>query len=752
MLREHLSSLPGSKPTTGKDNPSASGITLPDQLFGLTPEEYLHLLNLLGRTPNTIELAMVGALWSEHCSYKSSRVWLRELGFPHPLVVQGPGENAGIVRLAPPYCLVFKIESHNHPSFIEPYQGAATGVGGILRDILAMGARPVALANSLRFGDPGDPRTPFFLKGVVKGIGDYGNCVGIPTLAGETGFARGYNQNILVNALALGVVRDEEILFARARKPGSYLVLLGNRTGRDGIQGAVMASRSFGKEVEADRPKVQIADPFLEKLLIEACLRMRDLGYLEALQDLGAAGLTSAGFEVAAKGKVGILVHLDEVPLREPGLSPLEILLSESQERMLLVIPPRAWSGVKEIADHWNLECARIGEVTATHSFQATFRGELCVDLPVEKLLEEMPLYHRPHRPRPPSAFHLPPPRRSISEELLALLAHPQLASKHWVYEQYDSTVQGNTLRGPGGDAGVAWVPEAQVAFALTLEGNARIVTVDPYLGIQHIVAEGVRNLYCVGATPLGVTDGLNFGNPEHPEVMEDFIQVVRGLRTALEYLRIPVVSGNVSFYNETGGRNIPSTPILGFVGKVEVPLNCIPYHYLNDSGIKLYLLGDCDPLTLVGSAYADLLYEAVGGVLTPPHLDQLEPLRQVLFTAMKEGILRLCHDLGEGGLLIALSEISYPKGIGFRLNPDLACRPREFWFGEGAQVFLVGVTPEGEERLLDLCRSHGVPLHYLGESAGDELIIPGILQYPIRTLKISSMSALANLFSGTSA
>jgi phosphoribosylformylglycinamidine synthase len=727
-------------------NPLNPSPVVAPELYGLTLEEYERLLKILGRAPNEVELAVVGALWSEHCSYKSSKVWLKELIFPHPDVLQGPGENAGIVRFRPPYALAFKIESHNHPSFIEPYQGSATGVGGILRDILAMGARPIALANSLRFGDPNHPLTPGFLRGVVRGVGDYGNCVGVPTLCGETGFDEGYNQNILVNALAVGILREDEVVYARAKKPGSYLVLLGNRTGRDGIQGAVMASQAFGVEVKKERPKVQIADPFVEKLIIEAYLEMRDRGYLEGGQDLGAAGLTSAGFEIASKGGVGISFELDSVPLRESGMTPLEILLSESQERMLLVVPPHAWEDVQRIAERWELTVARVGVTTSTGRFQAFHRGKLWVDLPVQELLEGTPRYTRPHHLRKRAPFLPPTSHPPLDVALVKLIGHPHLASKRWVYEQYDSTVQGNTVVGPGNDSGVAWIPEAQCAFALTLEGNARYVEVDPFLGAQHLVAEGIRNLSCVGAVPLAVTDCLNFGNPEHPEVMEDFIQVIRGLRSALEFLRIPVVSGNVSFYNETEGKDIPPTPILGFLGRVEIPLPHIPRGAKGSSGIRLYLLGNTLPLALPGSAYADIILRSRGGELPPPHLGELEKLRKVLFSAMTLGILKICHDPAEGGILLALAEIAFSEKIGIKLSPDLRDRPLEFWFGEGAQLFLLGVEQEKEKDLIALAEKEGVPLLWIGESGGSDLVLPGVFSLPIKFLQELYEGALPGL------
>lgn len=689
---------------------------------GLSAEEYERLKAVLGREPNRVELGICGAMWSEHCSYKSSRRWLGTLYTQGEHVVQGPGENAGIVRLSDDWCLAFKVESHNHPSFIEPYHGAATGVGGILRDIFTMGARPIANLNSLRFGRPDHERTPYLLRGVVAGIADYGNCVGVPMLGGEVAFAPCYDGNILVNAMTVGLVQEAKIFRGYASGMGNPVFYVGSATGTDGIHGATMASASFDENATEQRPAVQVGDPFTEKLLLEACLELMESGAVIGIQDMGAAGLTSSSFEMAARAGSGIDLHLDRVPMRQAGMGPYELMLSESQERMLVVLERGKEHIAHRIFAKWDLHVAEVGVVTDTGRVRCFWHGDLVADLPVAPLVHEAPKYDRPYAPDPERiAFQARPATvtgpRDDAAALRTLLGHPSLADKTWISDQYDSTVQGNTVVEPGADAGVCWIPEARTAVAVTIEGNSRLVYAHPEHGAQHIIAEGVRNLACVGAVPLGATDCLNFGNPQRPYAYSEFVGAVKGLAHACRVLNVPIVSGNVSFYNETLDRGIWPTPTCGFVGRVQVaPTQIRPAAWQAD-GLAVVRLG-APPTTLAASAYLDLVHGRVEGLLPPPDLDELQRLAALLVKLLAQEQVAAVHDVAEGGLAVALAEMALPHGIGFTATADLT--DVTTLFGEDAQNILVATADP--EPVLAAATAAGVAAQVLGTTGGTRL------------------------------
>ena len=540
---------------------------------GLTADEYDRMLTILGRPASLTEFGIFSVMWSEHCSYKSSRKWLKTLPTEGPQVIQGPGENAGVVDIGDGLATIFKIESHNHPSFIEPYQGAATGVGGILRDVFTMGARPVASLNALRFGDPAHEKTRHLVSGVVAGIGGYGNCIGVPTVAGEVNFHEAYNGNILVNAMTVGIAQTDRIFYSAAAGIGNPVVYVGSKTGRDGIHGATMASAEFADDSEEKRPTVQVGDPFTEKLLLEACLELMATDAIVAIQDMGAAGLTSSSVEMSSKGGVGIALDLDAVPMREAGMTPYEIVLSESQERMLMVLKPGREDQARAIFEKWELDFAVIGALTDTGRLTVSMHGAVAADIPVDPLVSEAPLYDRPHEPTPTPAVvraeDVEPPK-SIPDALTALMGSPDLASRRWIWEQYDHLVRSETVIRPGGDAGVVRVDDTDKALAVTTDCTPRYCVADPHEGGKQAVAEAYRNLCAVGARPLAVTNNLNFGNPERPPIMGQFVGAVTGMGEACRALDFPVVSGNVSLYNETNGKAILPTPVIGGVGLLD--------------------------------------------------------------------------------------------------------------------------------------------------------------------------------------
>ena len=679
---------------------------------GLTDDEYRAVERWLGRTPTFTELGVFSVMWSEHCSYKSSRRHLRMMPNKGPRVVGGPGENAGALDVGDGWVAVFKIESHNHPSFVEPYQGAATGVGGILRDIFTMGARPVASMDSLKFGAFEHPRTRYLLGGVVGGIGGYGNCVGVPTVGGEVMFDATYDGNILVNAFCLGLARRGELQSARAKGPGNPVMYVGSATGRDGIHGAsLLASAEFDASSEAKRPTVQVGDPFTEKLLIEACLEAMQSGAIVAIQDMGAAGLTSSSSEMAARGELGIDLDLDRIPLREAGLTPYEILLSESQERMLLVAERGREAELAAIFARWDLHAVVVGKITEDRRWRVRWRGKLVADIPAVALTDEAPVYDRPAR-----APSKPAPAASAAsvssaasgaapapaEALRRLLDSPNVGSKRWVYRQYDSMVQSNTMAGPGGDAAVLRIKGTNRALALKVDSNPRACALDPYVGAAATVVEAARNVACAGARPIGLTNCLNYGNPQRPEIMWQFIRGVEGIRDAALALETPVVSGNVSFYNETEGRAIPPTPAIAMLGVLEDAGRRVT-QFFKRPGDAIVLLRTA-PATLAASEYA-ALFAVSGGSLAALDLKRERALVEGLVAAADRGLIRSAHDVAEGGLAVTLAECCFnPDGV---LGAEIDGMPQwdgaEVFFGEGASTVVLSAADDEVEKLREL-------------------------------------------------
>jgi phosphoribosylformylglycinamidine synthase II len=692
----------------------------------LNEVEYERILELLGRTPTLTELGVFSALWSEHCSYKHSKPILRTFPTTGPHVVQGPGENAGVLRLPDGWAVAFKIESHNHPSAVEPYQGAATGVGGILRDVFTMGARPVAVLNSLRFGPLDLPRNRYLFAGVVRGVGDYGNCVGVPTLGGEVGFAPGYTGNPLVNAMCVGLLREADLIRAAAHGVGNVLLCVGARTGRDGIHGASFASEELSERSEARRPQVQVGDPFTEKLLLEASLELITSNLIVAIQDMGAAGLTSSSAEMAARGGVGVEIDTGLVPTREAGMTPYEILLSESQERMLVVAEPARVAEVEAVCARWELNATPIGRVTDDGIFRVRHHGQVVAAIPGQRLVDDCPIYHPEateaaeavarRAARPPAE-----PPLDLEAALPALLDAPNIASKRWVYEQYDSTVQAATVLGPGGDAGVFRVPGTGFGVAVSVDCNNRLVGLDPYEGGKAAVAEAARNVACTGARPLGITDCLNFGNPEKPEVFFQFREACRGIADACRAFGTPVTGGNVSFYNESPTGAVDPTPTVGMIGLLERVEARVPSHFAAE-GDAVVVLGPTRG-QLGGSAYWAELRSFVGGPVPPVDLDAEARLQRLLVAAADGRLLRSAHDCAEGGLLVALAEAAiggpYAAG-GFGatvvLDGYAPAVPLEgLLYGEDMGRVVVSCAAGQTGALLSLCREHGVPAFEAG-------------------------------------
>ncbi|MCW5699902.1 MAG: phosphoribosylformylglycinamidine synthase subunit PurL, partial [Rhodospirillales bacterium] len=638
---------------------------------GLSPAEYQRILEILGREPNLTELGVFSVMWSEHCSYKSSKRWLRTLPTSAPWVICGPGENAGIVDIGDGQAAVFKMESHNHPSYIEPYQGAATGVGGILRDVFTMGARPVANLNALRFGHPDHPKTRHLLGGVVAGIGGYGNCVGVPTVGGECTFHRGYDGNILVNAMTVGIADTDRIFYSAAAVVGHPLVYVGAKTGRDGIHGATMASAEFSDDTEEKRPTVQVGDPFTEKLLIEACLELMATDSIIAIQDMGAAGLTSSSFEMASKGGVGLELDLDLVPKREVGMTAYEIMLSESQERMLMVLKPGQEADAEAIFRKWDLDFAIVGRTTDTGRMVVRQHGAVVADLPIDPLAKSSPDYDRPWTPTP-SPHPVDPATVSPLDDPIAalktLLSCPDLASKRWIWEQYDHMVMADTVLRPGGDAAVVRVHGTNKGLAVATDCTPRYCYADPVMGGRQAVAENWRNLTAVGARPLAITDCLNFGNPEKPEIMGQFAGCITGMAEACTALDYPVVSGNVSFYNETDGAAIPPTPSVGGVG-LAVNLDRIATMALHAPNAALILIGPSGDAKVTGWLGQSLYLREIEGRHegAPPPVDLEQERRPGDFVRglVEDGRVTTCHDISDGGLLVAIAEMALAGGIG---------------------------------------------------------------------------------------
>jgi phosphoribosylformylglycinamidine synthase II len=707
---------------------------------GLSPEEYERVLAALGRTPTFEELGIFSVMWSEHCSYKSSRLLLKTLPTSGPHVLQGPGENAGVIDIGDGVAVALKIESHNHPSFIEPYQGAATGVGGILRDIFAMGARPIASLNSLRFGSVDHERTAYLLQGVVAGIGGYGNCIGVPTVGGEVYFDPGYNGNILVNAFTVGLLPRDRIFRASAAGVGNPVMYVGAKTGRDGIHGAsLLASAEFDATSESKRPAVQVGDPFTEKLLVEACQELMAGDALAAVQDMGAAGLTSSSVEMAGRGGTGIELNLSAVPMRETGMTPYEVLLSESQERMLFVVKQGREDEVFACCEKWDLDAAIVGRVTDDGLVRALWDGEQVVSIPVAAVADP-PAYERPASPPPTAAAETPavtiPKDEDYGAVLERLLASPNLCSREWIWRQYDHLVGSNTVVGPGGDAAVVRVKGTRRALALTVDCNSRYCALDPYLGTVIAVAEAARNVVAVGARPAAVSDCLNFGNPERPEIMWQFQQAVQGLRDACIALETPVVSGNVSFYNETDGQAIPPTPTVAMVGVLDdVAMALTPW--FRAEGDVVVLLG-CTREELDGSEYLAVIHDVTSG--TPPwiDLDAERRLHRVCLAAARDGLLRSAHDVADGGLAVALAECCMggprePHGI--RCAVDGGIPVAAFLFGESQSRMVVSLRRRHLGQLRELASEAGLPLTVLGEVRGRRLVVGDVIDVDLHKL-----------------
>jgi phosphoribosylformylglycinamidine synthase II len=695
--------------------------------LGLTDEEHRRVVETLGREPNRAELAMYAAMWSEHCSYKSSRVHLRELPTEGPHILVGPGEDAGVVDLGDGLACVFKMESHSHPSAIEPSQGAATGVGGIVRDVLSMGARPIALLDPLRFGPLEDERNRWLLAGVVAGIGGYGNCIGVPTVGGEVKFAAPHGPNPTVNAMCVGFAPADRLIRARAEGPGNVLVLIGSRTGRDGIGGvSVLASRTLDQGSAAQRPSVQIADPFGEKLLIETCLELADAGLLVGLQDLGGAGITCAVSESAARAGTGAELDLDAVPLREPGMEPFEILTSESQERMLAIVRPEDLDAVRGVCERWGLGSSVVGRVTGDGFLRAWMGRQVVAEVPARALAEGGPVYRRAMAPpaelddllADDPTFAAPPVEPG--EALLRLLGSPNVASKRWVWEQYDSIVQGNTVAGPGGDAAIVRLEGSLRAVALSTDGNGRYGHLDPYLGGAHAVAEAARNVACVGARPLAITNCLNFGNPERPEVMWAFHEAIRGMADACRALGTPVTGGNVSFYNESEDSAVYPTPVVGMLGLLEDHRLRVGSAFT--AGRAIYLLGETFG-ELGASEYAETILGTVSG--HPPGLDleREAGLVALLVEAARGDLLASAHDCSDGGLAVTLAESAIAGDCGFAVTLPGDLPPHVCLFSESASRAVVSVDPARAGTLVALAAEAGVPFARLGETGGPRMV-----------------------------
>ncbi len=705
--------------------------------FGLSPVEYSVIVQRLNREPNPVELGVFSVMWSEHCSYKSSKKHLGKFPTTGPRVICGPGENAGVIDIGDGQACIFKMESHNHPSYIEPYQGAATGVGGIMRDVFTMGARPIALLNALRFGDPSHPKTKRLVSGVVSGIGGYGNCVGVPTVAGETNFHRGYDGNILVNAMCVGLADADKIFYSAAPAAGLPVVYFGSKTGRDGIHGATMASAEFDDASDEKRPTVQVGDPFAEKLLIEATLELMASGAVAAIQDMGAAGLTSSSVEMAGKGGVGVELNLDAVPQREEGMSAYEMMLSESQERMLAILKPGREHDGERIFAKWGLDAATIGHTTDTGRLVLKHKGQTVCDVPLAPLFDDAPLYDRPWTAptlQPRLDPTLVPAPIDWEAAIIKLMSAPDMASKRWLWEQYDRHVMADTLEdsATGADAGIVRVHGTNKALALTSDVTPRYVQNDPYEGGKQAVAEAWRNLTSVGATPIAITDNLNFGNPERPQIMGQIVRAIDGMAEACRALDFPVVSGNVSLYNETNGSAIPPTPTVGAVGLLT--------NYARRADFSSVKSGDA--LVLVGETRGELgasmyLRECLGREDgAPPPVDLAVERRNGDFVRnlIQSGQVSVVHDLSDGGLIAALAEMALAGKVGVQILAAEDLAPQAWFFGEDQGRYLIA-TPSAEA-LLAAAEASGVPARVIGEAGGEVLARPGLFSLDLAKLR----------------
>lgn len=707
---------------------------------GLTPDEYQRILELIGREPTYTELGIFSAMWNEHCSYKSSKKWLKTLHTEGPQVIQGPGENAGVVDIGDGQCVVFKMESHNHPSYIEPYQGAATGVGGILRDVFTMGARPIAAMNALRFGAPDHPKTRHLVDGVVAGIGGYANAFGVPTVGGEVNFDKGYDENCLVNAFAAGLARSDSIFYSKAEGVGLPVVYLGAKTGRDGVGGATMASAEFDDEIEEKRPTVQVGDPFTEKCLLEACLELMAIGAVIAIQDMGAAGLTCSAVEMGAKGDLGIVLYLDNVPVREEGMTAYEMMLSESQERMLMVLRPDKEKEAEEIFRKWGLDFAVVGQTTDDLRFRVIHQEQEVANLPIKDLGDQAPEYDREWvMPQAPKALDMASiPERDAADSLLRLVGSPDLSSRRWVWEQYDTLVQGNSLQLPGGDAGVVRVEDHPTkALAFSSDVTPRYCEADPFSGGMQAVAECWRNLSAVGAEPLAATDNLNFGNPERPEIMGQLVRAIQGIGEACHNLSFPIVSGNVSLYNETMGRAIPPTPTIAGVGLIP-DWNRMARIAFSGAGHTVLLAGAPDSWGshLGQSIYLREVHGRAEGTPPPVDLAHERKVGDFVRGLIRAGNTTTVHDCSDGGLAVAIAEMAMASGIGAVIAPPPA-DPVSAFFGEDQGRYVLTLPPgETLDEVLESARNAGVTMIPIGVTGGSELKLGNANAISIKDLK----------------
>lgn len=710
---------------------------------GLKPDEYQRILDLVGREPSFTELGIFSAMWNEHCSYKSSKKWLRTLPTTGPQVIQGPGENAGVVDIGDGDCVVFKMESHNHPSYIEPYQGAATGVGGILRDVFTMGARPIAAMNALRFGSPDHPKTRHLVSGVVSGVGGYGNAFGVPTVGGEVNFDARYNGNILVNAFAAGLAKTDAIFLSEAKGVGLPVVYLGAKTGRDGVGGATMASAEFDDKIDEKRPTVQVGDPFTEKCLLEASLELMASGAVIAIQDMGAAGLTCSAVEMGAKGDLGIELYLDKVPVREERMSAYEMMLSESQERMLMVLRPEKEKEAEAIFHKWGLDFAIVGKTTDDLRFRVLHQGDQVADLPIKDLGDKAPEYDRPwvepKKPAPLAANDIP--QADVADALLKLLGGPDLSSRRWVWEQYDTLIQGNSLQLPGGDAGVVRVEgHATKALAFSSDVTPRYCEADPYEGGKQAVAECWRNLTATGALPLAATDNLNFGNPERPEIMGQLVGAVKGIGDACRALGFPIVSGNVSLYNETNGQGILPTPTIGGVGLIADWSKMVRIGFAAEGQMILLVGAPASWGTHLGqSVYFRDIHGRTDGPPPPVDLDHEKRVGDHVRALIASGIVTAAHDVSDGGVAVALAEMAMASGIGAAVPGLVGTDPIPVWFGEdqGRYLLTLSIDPHGDE--WDAIRKQqgelGIFAPWIGSTGGSALKLGDARAIPVSEL-----------------
>ncbi len=694
---------------------------------GLKPDEYKKICDLLMRVPNLTELGIFSAMWNEHCSYKSSRLHLKKLNTKGKKVIQGPGENAGVIDIGDDDAIVFKIESHNHPSFIEPYQGAATGVGGIMRDVFTMGARPIANLNSIHFGSTQHKKTKNLLRGVVKGIGGYGNCIGVPTIAGQTCFDQSYNGNILVNAMTLGLVNKNKIFYSKAAGINKPVIYVGSKTGRDGIHGASMASAIFDDKIEEKKPTVQVGDPFTEKLLLEACLELMSDKSIIAIQDMGAAGLTSSSIEMASKGNLGIELHLDKVPCREEKMTPYEIMLSESQERMLIVLENGKEDSAKKIFDKWNLDFAVIGKTTNSKNIELYFEKEKVANVPIKFLANEAPMYDRPWKktklPQKIKFSNNDFKKLKFNDVIKKMISHPNICSKQWIWEQYDHTVMGDTIQKPGGDAGVVRVHGTKKAVASSVDSSASYCHAHPFTGGKQVVCEAWRNLVSVGAEPIAITNCLNFGNPEKKENMGEFVECIDGINEASEYLNFPVVSGNVSFYNETKDKGIKPTPTIGGVGLIKDYKNLMTMKFKSKENLVL-VIGKTEG-NLDQSIFANLILDERKG--PPPEINLFNEKNngETILKIIKEKLALSVHDVSLGGIMIGALKmcVAGNKGIKFYKFKNLT-NIYQYFFSEDQGRYIIEVDKNNLNKVESILKKNSVHFDLLGETTDKEIII----------------------------